>query len=178
MPALMSANDPALRWCLPVISKYFVLPLTVSLTSLPSRVRIVITLPLTLSTFPATCAPDVNALCVEFAVALLEANTDVAVDFDLRPARLLIATLDHHGGIGPPERLAARLRVLDGQLRGADRGDRPAEYILRRRPLRFGRACRRCPRCRHGAGGECACQNARRHDSCEYLADHFCATSC
>src|SRR6266550_5798650 len=42
-------------------------------------------------------AADVNALCVEFAVALLEANTDVAVDFDLRPSRLLIATLDHHG---------------------------------------------------------------------------------
>src|SRR5438477_2115836 len=48
-------------------------------------------------------ATDVNALCVEFAVALLEANTDVAVDFDLRPVRLLIATLDHHRGIGPQE---------------------------------------------------------------------------
>src|SRR6266566_4053585 len=64
-------------------------------------------------------AADVNTLRVEFAVALLEANPDVAVDFDLRPGRLLIATLDHYRGIGPQERLASRLRVLDGQLGGA-----------------------------------------------------------
>src|SRR6059058_3844915 len=69
-------------------------------------------------------AADVNTLRVEFAVALLEANPDVAVDFDLRPGRLIIATLDHDGGIGPQERLAARLRVFDGQLGGADRRDR------------------------------------------------------
>src|ERR1700737_2232570 len=123
--------------------------------------------------FPGEMSPaDTNPLRVEFAIARFEANGDVAVDFDLRPTRLLVTTLDHHGGIGPEEGFAA-LRILDSQLCRSDRGDRPAEHVLRRRPQCLRRAGRCGRRCRHGARGEHARQNARRRDSCEYLADHF-----
>src|SRR6266550_727459 len=50
---------------------------------------------------------DVHALEVKLAVATFVPNPNVAVDLDLGPARLLVAALDHDGGIGPKEGLAA-----------------------------------------------------------------------
>src|SRR5438552_7039275 len=119
------------------------------------------------------CATDVDTLGVGLAVALLVANHEVAIEFDLRPTRLLIAALDHHGGVGPQKGLAAGFRVLHGHLRRRDRGHATAEQILRRRTLRLRRAGRgRGCRCRQRPGCQYACKRSRRRDTCQNFADH------
>src|SRR5713226_2867470 len=111
----------------------------------------------------------------ELAVALGEANRDVAVDLDLGPGRAILAPEDL-GLVSTEECLGLAAPVANGQLRVADGRHRAAQAILLLGPLALvARRARGRGRCRSGghARGERSHHDASGCDSCDELAEHW-----